>query len=462
MLLSLDPRLLLATAALGVTSVATAQIPNDDCPGAIPITLGANGPFTNVGSTTSAPAFSCVTGGNDVWFLYVAECNGHSVSTCGSDFDTCIEVYDGSGGCTALTSVACNDDDCFRQSTAAWTATPGTLYYVRVGGWDDGTTGGDTGNFNITLTCDLGIQMVASADAALPAASLSANDTSFVAGEFLSWNYSDPNSTYTGQFATTVLNWGPAPIGNTATIPGLFQLWAGSTPAGVDILLPPNTVGGPDQTFQFPAAFLIHGLSMRLQGLVLDTVNNPGVFPVVCTSNTVELFGVACPHFEDFDGLAQGVGSYPTGWSNGGGQQEWRVDANGTGSFGTGPAAAFSAGNYMYCEASSPATFGTTFIMNTATYPSAGLTEVAFQLSRNGENIGTLEVYMGDGLGTFPTLLGSFSGPAVSDPDYWTPVSLPLGGGLPANVQFQLFYTNGTAGSQFFYGDLAIDDFCVR
>ena len=69
---------------------------------------------------------------------------------------------------------------------------------------------------------------------------------------------------------------------------------------------------------------------------------------------------------------------------------------------------------------------------------------------------------MGDGLGTFPTLLGSFSGPAVSDPDYWTPVSLPLGGGLPANVQFQLFYTNGTAGSQFFYGDLAIDDFCVR
>ena len=80
----------------------------------------------------------------------------------------------------------------------------------------------------------------------------------------------------------------------------------------------------------------------------------------------------------------------------------------------------------------------------------------SFQLSRVGANIGTLEVFLGDGGGSFPTLLDSYTGPAEGD---WNAQFLTLPTPLPASgsVQFQFVYTRGAN----FDGDLAIDDFCL-
>lgn len=125
-------------------------IPNNECAGALPLGNGVNGPFTTVGSTTSAPAWSCASGGNDIWFTYVAGGAGTlTVSTCGvASWDTAIQVF--SGSCGALTSVACNDDSCSLQSQVSIPVTLGT-YYVRVGGF-----GGATGSFSLNVSGPLG------------------------------------------------------------------------------------------------------------------------------------------------------------------------------------------------------------------------------------------------------------------------------------------------------------------
>jgi hypothetical protein len=111
----------------------------------------------------------------------------------------------------------------------------------------------------------------------------------------------------------------------------------------------------------------------------------------------------------------------------------------------------------MYCETSSPAAAGDTYILNTDTYSGASISTLSFQLSRVGATIGTLEVRMDDGSGTFATLLASYTGEDPSGAE-WTAESITLPSPLPANVQFQFHYTRGTS----FTGDIAIDDFCIE
>jgi hypothetical protein len=121
----------------------------DECTGALALVNGANGPFTNAGSTTSAIAWPCAAGGNDVWFSYVASCTGTVViDTCGGTFDSALEVFDGTGGCGALVSIVCNDDSCGLQSSTSFAATAGTTYFVRMGGF-----GGATGSAPINVSC---------------------------------------------------------------------------------------------------------------------------------------------------------------------------------------------------------------------------------------------------------------------------------------------------------------------
>ena len=57
---------------------------------------------------------------------------------------------------------------------------------------------------------------------------------------------------------------------------------------------------------------------------------------------------------------------------------------------------------------------------------------------------------------SFPTLLGSYTGPVPGD---WHLETLPLPTPLPlsGNVQFQFVYTRGSG----LHGDLAIDNFCI-
>lgn len=140
-----------ALAAFATTAALSAQ--NDECTGAVLVTDGANGPFTNVGSTTSLPAWPCGLGGNDIWFVYRASCTGTLTGdTCGSGFDTVLQVFDATcTACGSFTAGVCNDDACGLQSSVSLAVTTGGTYYFRVGGF-----GGSTGTFGLNITCTAG------------------------------------------------------------------------------------------------------------------------------------------------------------------------------------------------------------------------------------------------------------------------------------------------------------------
>ncbi len=119
-------------------------VTNDSCATAIPLLNGVHGPFTCQGASTSAPAWPCGNGANDVWFSYnVTNFGTLDVDTCFlAAFDTVIEVF--SGSCGNLTSVGCNDDACGTQSSLSIPVSPGT-YYIRVG------SNGAPGGFNLDI-----------------------------------------------------------------------------------------------------------------------------------------------------------------------------------------------------------------------------------------------------------------------------------------------------------------------
>jgi hypothetical protein len=123
----------------------TSGVPNDECATALPLANGITGPYTNVGALTSAPAWPCATGGNDVWFVYNVGAPGTlTVTTCGqASFDTALQIF--SGSCAALASLGCIDDSCGLQSTLSVPVNPG-LHYIRVGGYNSAT-----GPFNLDV-----------------------------------------------------------------------------------------------------------------------------------------------------------------------------------------------------------------------------------------------------------------------------------------------------------------------
>lgn len=128
---------------MGLTGSGTIRVDhtpppvNDECSGAIAVQNGASTPFDTSSATTSSP-WPCAFGANDIWFRYVALTQGASLSieTCGSLFDTALEVF--SGTCGSLTSLACNDDQCSVQSQIQLQdIVAGNTYLIRVGGFFD-------------------------------------------------------------------------------------------------------------------------------------------------------------------------------------------------------------------------------------------------------------------------------------------------------------------------------------
>lgn len=120
----------------------------DDCTAAVAIGIGATA-GTNVGSTTSLPAWPCGAGANDVWYVFTAPSAGTLIAnTCGGGtaYDSTIEVFDGAGGCGALVSLGCNDDFCGLQSQVTATIPAAGPVYIRVGGF-----GGATGAFVLNV-----------------------------------------------------------------------------------------------------------------------------------------------------------------------------------------------------------------------------------------------------------------------------------------------------------------------
>lgn len=139
-----NPLLTLAS-GLALTASLAAQA-NNNCSGAIPLLIGNNGPFSNAGSTTSAPAWPCGNAANDVWFSFQTAGAGNvTVDTCGASIDTVLQVL--YGNCAgSLVSQGCNDDGCGTASSVTFAAQAYTTYYVRVAGY-----GGVSGSFPIRL-----------------------------------------------------------------------------------------------------------------------------------------------------------------------------------------------------------------------------------------------------------------------------------------------------------------------
>jgi hypothetical protein len=123
---------------VALAPIAAAQ--NDECATALPLALDVPTPFDTTLATLSAPAWPCATStAPDLWYSVQFPATGiANVRTCGSLYDTALELFDGT--CAALNSLACNDDSCGLGSSISFTATAGTTYLVRVGGF--GTSSG--------------------------------------------------------------------------------------------------------------------------------------------------------------------------------------------------------------------------------------------------------------------------------------------------------------------------------
>ncbi|HWW00017.1 MAG TPA: HYR domain-containing protein [Candidatus Acidoferrum sp.] len=120
-----------------------AGLANDQCSGAIP--LAACQPYTMStadATSTGDPAPTCqTTFGKGVWFSYQPSSPGRvTFSTCGSSFDTVVQVYTGGCGNSIPVAGGCDDDNgpVCSGVTASVTITGavGTVYYILVGGYN--------------------------------------------------------------------------------------------------------------------------------------------------------------------------------------------------------------------------------------------------------------------------------------------------------------------------------------
>jgi len=123
------PIFLLALSALSTHALSQ----NDECAGALTLAVGST-PFDTTSATTSAPVWPCANGGSDLWYRFTAPNDAvYTFDTCSGGYDTALELF--TGTCAALVSVACNDDSCGLQSSVTWSLTPGSVVYLRVGGF---------------------------------------------------------------------------------------------------------------------------------------------------------------------------------------------------------------------------------------------------------------------------------------------------------------------------------------
>jgi subtilisin-like proprotein convertase family protein len=153
-----------ATCNFNVTVTPPVPPPaNDDCANAIAVTP-ANCGFTDTQDTTNAtdqagePGSSCTVQSNSVWYSYTNITANDilvTVSTCTSNFDTAVQVWEQTGAsCNfgGFVAVACNDDACGDgfQSLTSFIAAPGKTYMIQSGGFD-----GETGSLTTSIACEV-------------------------------------------------------------------------------------------------------------------------------------------------------------------------------------------------------------------------------------------------------------------------------------------------------------------
>ena len=149
-------------AGLGSFNICVTHTPipappaNDDCSGAVSLTLGTIYTSGTVwGATNSNVAATCTgTPDDDVWYKFTANSNNATIalSAIGSDLSSSgavVELF--SGTCGALTSIACATGT---NSISTLSLTSGSIYYIRV--YSSGTgyigTAASGSTFSITVS----------------------------------------------------------------------------------------------------------------------------------------------------------------------------------------------------------------------------------------------------------------------------------------------------------------------
>ncbi|MBI5383844.1 MAG: CHRD domain-containing protein [Verrucomicrobia bacterium] len=124
---------------------------NDSCVNALPLTDGVPYTMDTAGATDDTFVPDCQSNfGRGVWFTFSPIADRVDISTCGSSFDTVLQVFSGGDTtCEFMTRVACNDDhgpSCSGSAASVqFTATANTLYRILAGGWS-----AQTGTLTIT------------------------------------------------------------------------------------------------------------------------------------------------------------------------------------------------------------------------------------------------------------------------------------------------------------------------
>ncbi len=126
-------------------------LPGEQCSNCTPVGNGTVN-ATTAGYAGTTDITSCTTGDViDRWYCYTASCTGTATaSLCGSSYDTALAVFSSCGG----TQLACNDDNesaCGTgslQSQVTWSVVSGTVYYVRISGFQNAT-----GSYTLNLSC---------------------------------------------------------------------------------------------------------------------------------------------------------------------------------------------------------------------------------------------------------------------------------------------------------------------
>ncbi len=162
------------TLALSDTTGGPVVPVHDVCDFAIQIFDDTTTQFDTTFASESGFASDCDSAlPTDVWYTLEIPCDGvYTASTCGSNFDTVLSVWDGTAACPTLAHapIGCDDDTCGLQSEVSWPATAGDVVFLQVGGV--GAVG--SGQLSISSTA------VPANDACLTATPIASGETPFV------------------------------------------------------------------------------------------------------------------------------------------------------------------------------------------------------------------------------------------------------------------------------------------
>lgn len=156
------------TGYTNLSIVPPAAPENDLCADALGLECGSVKTGTNInGTDTGEVSGFCGTSvsGAGVWYKFEGNGSDVVVSTCSAntDYDTKLNVYEGE--CGSLVCVGGDDDDSsspqcshsLRHSLVEFSSELGAIYYIYVSGFI-----GDEGNFDLTLTCKVQVDIAES------------------------------------------------------------------------------------------------------------------------------------------------------------------------------------------------------------------------------------------------------------------------------------------------------------